>query len=296
MKAILFVVLVGPALGIAAFFLTERYHKRTAAAEIIPIELPEKVGEFDMTGVKERCFDASKEAILKELKAPESASFASNLSAVEFQQGDAESYRMASYVDARVESQDAPAAVVRMKWETLFDQDEKLVWMKIGDDEVEPLANVMRRLKGLPSQEDERALASEEAEIVRQASEERSAAELEELRNPEFREPFHIYAQQHVTTEMEQKKHRAIKHSKLSKRDDKYTACYWLGNDVWEASGLVESVPPGATGPAQQHWKVAMAVSKEKKPEILACLLGEEESVDPESFRIRAGVKPSLAK
>jgi hypothetical protein len=295
MKTILSVALLVAALGASAYIWNERYHKRPvnapAAATARPKAAENIAAQVDLNAAKKRCFDASKEAILKELKAPQTASFA-NLSDVTFQRGEAESYQMSSYVDA----QDALGAPVRMKWATLFDKEEKLVWMKIDDDELEPLEDVLRRLKGLPSREGERGLAANEAERVRQTTEERSPKELEELRDPKYRESLHEYAEKYLTTRMELQNHRDIKHSKLPKKDDKYAACYWLGNDVWEATGLVESIPPHRTRRVRQPWKVSMAVTTDNKPEVLAYKLGKEEIGNPDVPRVRAGVKPTLSK
>jgi hypothetical protein len=95
---------------------------------------------------------------------------------------------------------------------------------------------------------------------------------------------------------MELQHHRDIKHSKLPKKDDKITACYWLGNDVWEATGLVESIPPNRTRLVRQPWKVSMAISTANKPEVLAYQLGKEEIGNQDIPRIRAGVKPTQSK
>jgi len=290
MKTILCVVLLGVALGVWAYVWSESYHNRPVTAQAVATDLPKAAEsvteEFDINAAKQRCFDASKEAILKELKSPRTARFPNVISDVRFQRGEADSYQMSSYVDA----QNALGALIRMTWETLFDKNEKLVWMKIDDDELEPLEDVLRRLKGLPPR------VGEEGDRVSEATEDSARKKLEEQNDPKNREPLHAYAQQYVTSKLALQSHHDIKHSKLLKRDDKDTACYWLGNDVWEATGMVQSIPPYGTRPLRQSWKISMAVSNENKPEVMAYKLGNDEIGEAEVARIRAGVKPTMSK
>ena len=299
MKVILSIALLaafGVSIGVAAYIWVEKYHKWPMSAPAVATSSPKAAeriaGEFDLNAAKNRCFDASKEAILKELREPQAAHFASSMSDVNFQRGEADSYQMSSYVDA----QDDFGAVIRMKWETLFDHSEKIVWMKIDEDEIEPLEDVVRRLKGLPPLEDERRLTAGKADLATQATEERRRKDLEEPQDFKRRERFHAYAQKYLTTRMELQHHRDIKPSPLLRRADNVTTCYWLGNDVWEATGSVESIPPKRIRRVRQPWKVSMAISPDNKPEVLVYKLGKEEIGNPDEPLIRAGVKPTLSK
>ena len=134
MRTILLMVFLGVTLGVSAYVWNEKYQNQpgkvgaigtssTQAANVSKVT-ESTAGVPDVRGAKERCFDASKEAILKELRAPRSAVFADSTAGVKFERGEADSYKMESYVDAQNEF----GAHIRMKWETLFDKDEKLVW------------------------------------------------------------------------------------------------------------------------------------------------------------------------
>ena len=296
MKTILSVALLVIALGASAYLWREKVGKRQVTAATVannPQKLIESAAATQIgEAVKRQCFEASRQAILKELKAPNTARFAANMSEVLIESGEVGSYLLASYVDV----QDGLGAFNRIKWQTLLDKDQKVAWMKFDDDEIEPLEVVFRRLKGLPSPEGEQPAAREKADPIAEANEERERLRMEATSDLRNRAPFHAFAQKYITSQLESQKHRNIKHSALPKKDDQYTACYWLGKDVWEASGVVQSNPPSSTRRLRQPWKISMAVSEENQPEVLSYLLGKEEVGAPDVARSRAGVAPTESK
>lgn len=296
MKTILFVALLVIALAASAYIWRDKIGKRQVSAATVarnPQELPERPAATQISeAVKRQCFEASRQAILKELKAPNTARFAADMSEVLIEPEQVGSYLLASYVDV----QDGLGAFNRVKWQTLLDKDQKVAWMKFDDDEIEPLEVVFRRLKGLPPPQGEQPSAREGADRTEGANEERARLRMEEVSDPRNRGPFHAFAQKYITSELESQKHRNIKHSALPKKDDQYTACYWLGKDVWEATGVVQSNPPSSTRRLRQPWKISMAVSEDNQPEVLSYLLGKEEVGAPEVARSRAGVAPTESK